>query len=363
MKLLIPIGFVERCGRSSVQYCLKFAIGGLFCSTLIGALIPGLVLADSVNIYSARKEALILPILDKFQAETGIEVHLVTGKADALLKRIELEGAATPADVFITVDAGRLYRAKKSGILQPISSEAVLSAVPEHLRDADDYWVSLSMRARPVFYAKDRVNPDELSTYEQLGDKQWKGRICVRSSSNIYNQSLVASMIESMGEENTLDWATRFVNNFARPPVGGDTDQIKAVAAGECDIGLANTYYYGRLVGSDDAEKQAIAGKVGVFWPNQAQDDRGTHVNVSGAGIIKNARNSSNADRLLQFLLTPDSQSWYARVNHEYPIVDDVAVPETLAEIGEFKADEVNMTALGKHNSRAVEIMDRAGWR
>lgn len=343
----------------------KLSFSHWITAALLVTLATGPVLADSgkVNIYSARKEALILPLLEKFSGETGISFNLVTGKADELLKRIELEGQATPADLFITVDAGRLYRAKQAGVLQPINSDAVLSRVPENLRDVDGLWVGLSMRARPIFYSKDRVDPSSLSTYEQLAEEAWNGRICVRSSSNIYNQSLIASMIEAIGVDKTLGWAMSFVGNFARDPAGGDTDQIKSVAAGECDIGIANTYYYGRLAASNKPENQAVAVAVGVFWPNQADTDRGTHVNVSGAGITKHSKNRDNAIRLLEFLTTEDSQEWYAQVNHEYPVVPNVPLSSTLEAIGEFKADDVNMTALGANNRKAIEVMDKAEWR
>ena len=322
------------------------------------------LLADDavVNIYSARKEALIKPILDEFKSASGIEYNLITGKADELLKRIELEGDATPVDIFITVDAGRLYRAKQADVLQPIDP-SILESAPNNLRDADGYWVGLSMRARPIFYSKERVNPDELSTYEQLADPAWEGRVCIRSSSNIYNQSLVASMIESRGEQDTLAWANQFVGNFARPPSGGDTDQIRAVAAGQCDIAIANTYYYGRLAASSKAADQEVTTEVGVFWPNQSEDQRGVHVNVSGAGITKHAKNLSSATQLLAFLLTAQSQSWYANVNHEYPVVANVPKSAVLSEIGDFRADSINMTALGENNRRAVELMDKAGWK
>lgn len=339
----------------------------LACATLLTflfVLLPTLTYASEVvNIYSARKEALILPLLEKFRDETGIQTYLITGKADGLLKRIELEGKATPADVFITVDAGRLQRAKKANVLQPINSENINARVPENLRDVDDYWISLSQRARTIFYARDRVSPDEMSTYEQLADPMWRGRLCVRSSGNIYNQSLVASMIESIGPEATLEWAKNLVLNFARPPSGGDTDQIKAVAAGQCDIALANTYYYGRIASSAKEDDKIVTEKVGVFWPNQAEGDRGVHVNVSGAGIIAHAKNRDNALRLLEFLLTPESQSWYAEVNQEYPVLPGVPASETLENLGSFKADELNLTILGENNLQAVEIMDKAGWK
>lgn len=346
---------------------MKFHLKTLLVFTFAGFLFAtGVTIVNAseevVNVYSARKEALILPILERFKEDTGIGFNLVTGKADELLKRIELEGEATPADLFITVDAGRLYRAKEAGVLQAIPSTSI-EPTPEHLRDADGMWVGLSMRARPIFYALDRVNPNELSTYEQLADENWQGRVCIRSSSNIYNQSLLASMIESNGPDMTLEWATAFVKNFARPPSGGDTDQIKAVAAGLCDVAIANTYYYGRLAASDKDANNEVAAKVGVFWPNQGDGDRGTHVNVSGASIVKHSKNAGNAIRLIEYLLTTDSQSWYANVNHEYPVVPGVPISSTLKGIGSFTADDVNMTALGMNNRKAVELMDQAGWQ
>ncbi len=344
---------------------LKFFAAQFVCGIALFSMTAFAVAADDnvVNIYSARKEALILPLLERFKAESGIGFNLVTGKADELLKRIELEGDATPADVFITVDAGRLHRAKTAGVLQSISSDAVFSAVPENLRDPDGLWIGLSMRARTIMYASERVSSQELSTYEQLGDNSWHGRICIRSSSNIYNQSLLASMIESMGAEATEEWAAKIVHHMARPPSGGDTDQIKAVAAGLCDIAIANTYYYGRLAGSDDSENQAIAAKVNVFWPNQGEGDRGVHVNVSGAGITKHSRNHDNAVRLIEYLVTPESQIWYAQVNHEYPVVPGTPISEVLAALGSFRADAANMSVLGGNNRQAVELMDKAGWK
>ena len=317
----------------------------------------------SVNIYSARKEALILPILERFRDQTGIEFNLVTGKADALLKRLRMEGEASPADVFITVDAGRLHRAKEAGVLQKIGSESIDAAVPAHLRDADGFWVALSKRARTIIYARDRVDAAALSTYEGLADPTWKGRICIRSSGNIYNQSLVASMIEASGVEQTEAWAEGLVGNFARPPAGGDTDQLRAVAAGECDVAVANTYYFGRLAASSKEEDQAVAAALKVFWPNQGEGDRGVHMNVSGVGITASAQNRESAIRLLEFLVSPEAQTWYAEVNHEYPVVPGVAASETLESFGAFNEDTLNLTALGANNRQAVELMDRAGWR
>ena len=341
---------------------IRFLIS-LFTLGLAFQTAPALAKDDVVNIYSARKEALILPLLEKFQAETGIDFKLVTGKADGLLKRLEIEGKMSPADVFITVDAGRLARAKAAGVLQPTRNEILEKTVPEHMRDRDHYWYGVSQRARTIIYNKDKVKPEELSTYEALTDAKWKGRLCVRSSGNIYNQSLVASMLATQGVAATEAWARGLVANFARPPAGGDTDQLKAVAAGQCDIALVNTYYLGRLQNSKKQRDRFIAERLGLHWANQGENDRGVHVNVSGVGVTKHARNVNAARRLMEFMVRPESQAWYAEVNNEFPVVPGAPVSDVLESWGAFKADTVNLTKLGEHNAAAVRLMDRAGWR
>lgn len=235
--------------------------------------------SDIVNVYSARKEALIKPLLDEFSANTGIKVNLITGKADALLKRLQVEGSATPADLFITVDAGRLHRAKEAGMLKPVSIPALEQRIPLELRDSAGYWYGLTLRARPIIYAKDRVTVNELSSYEALAQAQWEGRVCLRSSQSVYNQSLVAATINALGPEATQTWMQGMVNNLAKAPSGGDTDQLKAVAAGVCDVTIANTYYLARLINSSKPADQAVASKLAVFWPNQM-----------GAGVAGAAR-------------------------------------------------------------------------
>ena len=331
---------------------------------LLTVLITGMgqALADEVNLYSARKEALIKPLLDKFSEQTGITVNLVTASADALLARLKSEGKLTPADVFITVDAGSLHRAKAADLFQTIDSATLNSVIPEQYRDPDGVWYGLSLRARPIMYVKGKLDPAELTRYEGLSDGVWKGRICIRSSGNIYNQSLVASMIAANGEVETEQWARGLVANLGRPPSGGDRDQIKAAAAGECDIAVANTYYLARMLTDqkDDAQRMA-AEKMAIIWPNQ--DDRGTHVNVSGAGVIRYSKNRENAIKLIEFLAGDASQKWYADVNHEYPVKPGVEISAMLKSFGEFTADSVNLAALGENNAAAVKLMDRAGWR
>ncbi|HRJ52516.1 MAG TPA: Fe(3+) ABC transporter substrate-binding protein [Candidatus Thiothrix moscowensis] len=314
-----------------------------------------------VNVYSSRKEQLIKPLFDKFTESTGIKVNLVTGKDDALLERLKLEGENTPADLLMTADAGRLHRAVEMGLTQPVESETLKKDIPATLRDPANQWFGLTSRARPIFYVKDKVKPEELSTYEALTDEKWKGRICVRSSDNIYNQSMLGSMIAVNGVEKTQAWAEGFVRNFARPPEGGDRDQIKAAAAGQCDIALSNTYYYGQMLTGEEAEDKAAAEKVAIFWPNQ--QDRGVHVNISGAAVTKVAKNKDNAVKLMEFLVSDESQKWYAEANQEYPVKAGVAASEMLKSWGEFKADSVNLSELGKNNAEAVKIMDKAGWK
>ena len=340
----------------SISRFLPFVCGLWFSLITAPALAGG-----EVNLYSARKEDLIKPLLDDFSKQTGIAVNLVTGKEEALLQRLQSEGANTPADLLLTSDAGRLAAAQQAGVLQAVKSDALTARVPARYRDPEGYWYGLSVRARPILYARDRVQSAELSTYENLADPRWKGKICMRSSDSVYNQSLVAGMIAHHGEAKTEAWAKGLVANFARPPKGGDRDQIKAVAAGECDVTLANTYYLGGMVNSsDDAEKQAAA-KVAVFWPDA--QTTGVHVNVSGAGVTAHARHRDHAVKLLDFLTSDAAQRWYAETNNEYPVNPAIPPSATLKAWGEFKADTLNVAKLGELNPAAVRLMDRAGWK
>jgi iron(III) transport system substrate-binding protein len=317
------------------------------------------VFAAEVNIYSARKEKLIKPLLERFEQETGIQVNLVTGKGDALLTRLVNEGDKSPADLLITTDAGRLHRAREAGVLQSVNLGDDIALVPEAYRDPDNRWFGLSRRARVIVYSLDRVQPEQLSTYESLAEDKWKGRVCIRSSSNIYNQSLVASRIALWGMERTENWLAGLVSNLARPPQGGDRDQVKAVVAGQCDVAVINSYYLGAMLKDD--EQRPIAEQVGLFWPDQQAD--GTHVNISGAGVTTSAPNRDAAIQLLKFLLTDESQSWYAEVNNEYPVRQGIDVSELLQGWGEFHGDELPVSRLGELNAEAVMAMDRAGWK
>jgi iron(III) transport system substrate-binding protein len=314
-----------------------------------------------VNVYSTREEALIRPLLDDFTAQTGIEVQLVTGEEDALLQRLKSEGRNSPADLLLTTDAGRLHRAEADGLLQPVKSKVLNRSVPANYRDPQGYWYGLSMRARPIIYARDRVDPAELSTYEALADDRWDDRICIRSSDNIYNQSLVASMIAANGRPRTERWARGLVENLARPPSDGDRDQIEAVAAGVCDLTVANTYYLAQMLDDADPAQREAAQQVAVFWPNQ--QGRGVHVNVSGAGVTAAAPHPEHAIRLLEFLVSDAAQRWYAQVNHEYPVKPDVRASDRLRAWGDAKVDTINLSRLGELNAEALKLMDRAGWR
>jgi iron(III) transport system substrate-binding protein len=325
------------------------------------AVVGPVAAAEVVNLYSARKEELIKPLLDKFTAATGIRVNLVTGKEDTLLERLKSEGRNSPADLLLTSDAGRLHRAREAGVLAAVETPALRKLVPAGYRDPKGHWYGLSVRARPIVYVTQRVHANELSTYEALADRKWKGRICIRSSDNIYNQSLVASMIAHRGVAATEAWARGFVANFARPPVGGDRDQVLAAAAGQCDVAIINTYYLAAMRNDPDASQRDAAGKVAVFWPNQTE--RGVHVNVSGIGVTAAAQNRDNAMKLIEYLAGDAAQAWYAEVNHEYPVRASISVSRTLAEFGPFKADKLSLDRLGHYNAEAVRLMDRAGWK
>jgi len=319
------------------------------------------VLAEEVNLYSSRHYDTDVALYESFTEDTGIEVNLIEGSEDELIERIKAEGRNSPADVLITVDAGRLWRADQAGVLQPVSSAVLEERIPANLRHPEGKWFGLSKRLRGIVYAKDRVDPSEITAYEDLADPAWEGRVCIRSSTNVYNQSLVGSMIETLGVEETEAWAKGLVANMARPPQGGDTDQIKAVAAGECDVAVVNHYYLARLIKSDSEEDRAVAEQVGIVFPNQ--DGRGAHANISGAGVVATAPNQENAVKFLEYLTTPEAQGYFAQGNNEFPVVAEVKADPVLEAWGEIKTDAVNAAKYGEHNPEAVMLMDRAGWK
>ncbi|MFP4006744.1 MAG: Fe(3+) ABC transporter substrate-binding protein [Spirulinaceae cyanobacterium] len=314
-----------------------------------------------INLYSSRHYDSDETLYDQFEEQTGIQVNVIEGDAAELIERIKSEGENSPADIFMTVDVGNLWKAEQEGLLQPVSSDQLESTIPANLRDPDNHWYALTKRARVIIYNQDTVNPEELSTYQDLTDPKWKGRICIRSSSNIYNQSLVAAKIQELGEEEAQAWVEGLVANFAREPEGNDTAQIKAVASGECDIAIANSYYVARLQRSDDPADQEVVEQVGVFFPNQEAE--GTHVNISGAGVITTAPNPDNAVKFLEFLATPEAQKIFADGNNEYPVTSNVEANEVVKSLGDFKASELEVDTYGENNPDAVKLMDRAGWK
>ena len=313
-----------------------------------------------VNVYSARHYDVDEALYDSFTEQTGIEVKLLEGKSDELLERLQSEGEASPADVFLTVDAGRLGRAEEAGLFQSVDSDLLEAGIPSSLRHPEGLWFGLTKRARVIVYNKDTVSPDELSSYEALAGPEWQGRVCIRSSSNIYNQSLLGSLVETQGVEAAEAWASGLVGNLARDPEGGDTDQIKAVAAGQCDVAIANHYYWARLAKSEEAADQEVVSQTAVFFPNQ--EDRGTHVNISGGGVLANAPNSENAITFLEFLVSPEAQKVFGEGNNEYPVLEGAAVDPIVSELGDFKIDETNVSSYGKNNPEVVKLVDRVGW-
>jgi len=315
-----------------------------------------------LNLYTSRHYNTDEALYSNFTKQTGIRINRIEAPEDALLERLRNEGAASPADVLITVDAGRLWRAEQMGLFQPTKSASLDSRIPPSLRHPDGLWFGFSTRARVIVYAKDVVKPSEIRGYENLADPKWKGKVCMRSSSNMYNLSLMSSMIDHMGEPKAEAWARGVVSNFARDPKGGDTDQIKAVAAGECALTVVNTYYYVRLLKSAKADERAAMERVGMTWPNQ--DTRGTHVNISGAGVLKSSPNREAAVKFLEYLASDDAQRYFANGNNEFTVVRSVAIDNReLASLGKFKADEINVSVFGKNQPAAQKVYDRAGWR
>ncbi|EME68667.1 Ferric iron ABC transporter, iron-binding protein [Paramagnetospirillum caucaseum] len=326
-----------------------------------GMLAVGAANAAEVNVYSARKDHLLKPVLEQFTAQTGIKVNLLSAGEEQLLERLKSEGAGSPADLFITTDVAHLHKARVAGVLQPTRSAELDKNIPARYRDPQGYWYGLSARARVVLYAKDRVKPADLSTYEDLADPKWKGRICVRSSSSTYNQSLLAGLIAVMGPDKAETWAKAVVANMARKPQGGDRDQITAVAAGQCDLAIANTYYFGGMQVSSKAEEKDAAAKVGLFFPNQG--GRGVHMNVAGAGVTSSAKHKTEAVKLLEFLSGPEAQKTFAEGNNEFPVLPAAKASPIVAAWGGFKAEDINVAMLGENNPVAVRIFDRVGWR
>ena len=318
--------------------------------------------AGTLNLYSARHYNTDEALYGNFADLTGVKINRIDAEPDPLVERLRAEGDKSPCDVFITTDAGRIERARQMGLLQPVSSAVLAAAVPAHLRDPDGNWFGFSKRARVIFYSKAKVPAaDAPKDYEDLADPKWKGKIAIRSSAHIYNQSLVGSLLAADGQGQTESWARGIVANLARPPRGGDTDQIKAVASGEAELAVGNTYYFATLMRSTKPEDREFAAKVGVIFPNQA--NRGTHVNISGGAVARHAPNRAAAVKFLEYLVSVQAQRYFAEGNSEYPVVPGVELSAELKSLGTFKEDQLNARIYAQNNAEALKIMERAGWK
>lgn len=313
--------------------------------------------ADDVVVYSSRTEELIKPLFDLYTKETGVPIRYITDSGGPLLARLQAEGANTPADLLITVDAGNLWQAAENGLLRPVTAETLAANVPAHLHDPEGRWYGLSLRARTIVYSTARVSPDDLSTYEDLADPKWKGRVCLRTSKSVYNQSLVAMMIARLGEERTAALVKGWVDNLATAPFANDTRLMEAMAAGQCDVGIVNSYYFGRL------QKENRDVPLALFWPNQGEAEGGVHVNVAGAGVTRHAGNPDGALKLLEWLSSPEAQQIFAGRNMEYPVEPGIERDELIASWGDFRPDPRNIAEAGRLQARAVMLMDRVGFR
>ena len=323
---------------------------------------PAIAQDKVVNLYSSRHYQTDEALYSGFTRLTGIKVNRIEGGEDALIERIRNEGARSPADVIITVDAGRLWRAEQLGLFQPVKSALLEARLPQAYRDPAGQWFGFSLRARLIAYNKAKVRPGEIQTYEELAEPKWKGRVCMRSSTNVYNLSLMGALIDHLGESKAEAWARGVRANFARDPQGGDTDQLKAVAAGQCDVTVSNQYYYARLARSAKPEERAVAEQVGVVFPNQAS--WGTHVNISGAGVARHAPNRDAAVKFLEYLTSEEAQRYFADGNNEWPVVAGVKIENpVLGEFGEFKRDPLNVAVLGRNQPGAQKIYDRVAWK
>ncbi len=313
--------------------------------------------SQTITVYSARKAHLIEPLFEKFTAETGIEVQYLTDSAGPILSKLKAEGENTPADLLLTTDAGNLWHAAQENLLAPINSVVLDQNIPSHLKDPENRWFGLSQRARVFVYNTNAVDPSKLSTYEALGDEVWEGRLCLRTSKKVYNQSLVATMIEEDGEDVVREVLTGWVRNLAEAPFSNDTKAMNAVAAGACDVTIVNTYYYGRLM------KTSPELPLAIFWPNQAQGERGIHVNVSGGGVTKYAKQPHLAQQLLEWLSAEQAQYMFADLNQEFPVNPKVSKSAEVAAWGDFREDQVNLSVAGQRQAEAIMLMDQVGYK
>ena len=319
--------------------------------------------SNEVNLYSQRHYSVDELQYKNFTEKTGIKVNVVKANADELIERLKNEGENSPADLFVTVDAGKLYNARESGVLQKIPNEAINKNIREDILDADSYWAPITYRSRIIVYSNERVSESDLSTYEDLANSKWKNRILVRSSSNAYNQALMSSLVANLGSENTEKWSSAVVSNFARDPKGSDRDQVKAIASGQGDLAIVNSYYIGLLLASEKEEEINAGNSVSVFFPNQGEGDRGSHINISALGLTKNSPNRRNAIKLIEYLTSEEAQKVYVNNSYEYPANSLVQPSEIVRGWGEFKIDKLNLNALGEYRPEAIKIFDKTGWK
>lgn len=340
------------------------AVKAILLGVLFGAFVIGDAVAQEkvLNLYTARHYATDEAFYTGYTKATDIKINRIEGGEDALFERIKAEGANSPADVFLTVDVARLWRAEQAGIFAPLKSAILAKRIPAHYRDADNKWFGFSARARVLAYDKNKIKRGELARYEDLASPKWKGEICTRASSHPYNLSLISSMILHLGEAKATEWARGVATNLAHPPRGGDTDQLRAVGAGECAIAISNHYYYVRLMRSEKSEDRALVEKVGLVWPNQG--DRGTHVNISGGGMLQHAPHRDAAVKFLEYLASDAAQTLFANGNNEWPTVKGVKLANPqLESFGQFKTDSLALASLGKTQVAAQRIADKVGWK
>ena len=314
-----------------------------------------------LNLYTARHYDADLQLYRMFEEKTGIRINRIDGRPDQLMARMQTEGSNSPADVFVAADAGALWRAQEAGLLQPVTSAALTAAIPANLRDPEGHWFGLARRARVVAYDITKVRPDEVDTYEEIVSPRFRGKLCIRSSDSVYNLSLVGALIEAWGPQKAGDWVKGVVANMARPPEGGDRDQIRAVAAGVCEITVTNTYYYIRMAHGEDAADRAVTQRVRLSFPSLG--NAGTHVNVSGGGVAKHAPNRANAIRFLEFLATPEAQAIFATANNEFTAANGVVNPAPVDGFAGFQANPMSVTVYGRRQAEAQSLMTTAGWR
>lgn len=353
----ISQGPAEKLLRGAMQFAV---VAGIASS--LGMPLESRAQEKVLNLYSARHYQTDEALYSDFTKQTGIKINRIEAGDEQLLQRLKAEATNSPADVLLLVDAARLWRAQIDGLFQAVDSKVLNERIPAQLRSNDGTWYGFSTRARVIVYDKTKVKPEDIDSYEELADPKNKGKVCTRSGSHPYNLSLIGSLVERLGEPKAEQWAKGMVSNMARPPRGGDTDQIKAVAAGECGVAIVNSYYWVRLMRSSDPKDKEVVSKVGFIWPNQSTS--GTHVNISGGGVAKNAPNKANAVAFLEYLASPSAQTYFANGNNEFPVTKGATlINAELTSLGKFKQEQVSVATIGKNQVAAQRILDRVGYK